>query len=305
MIRLYCVASLLTASLALGGQPAFADFTGDQCIAANAKAQLLRREGKLSAAHEQLTLCVDTHCPGMVRDDCARRLDELDGLQPTIVFDAKDSAGGDVSAVKVAVDGRPLTERLDGSPLSLDPGPHTFTFDVAGQPTTTRRIVLKEGEKGRIEHIVVVVVAAVPSASPTAPGAPLPIPPPSETAAGGLGTRKTTALVLMGVGVAGVAAGTVFGLMAGSAWNESKQECAPGCAPPAHAQAVTDHDKAVSDGTFSTLGFIAGGALLAGGAVLFFTAPSASDAVKDHAGRLTVVPSFGPTVATLSLKSEF
>jgi hypothetical protein len=57
----------------------------------------------------------------MVRDDCTQRLDELNRQLPTIVFDGKDAAGGDVIAVSVTVDGRLLTERLDGAPLEVDP----------------------------------------------------------------------------------------------------------------------------------------------------------------------------------------
>jgi hypothetical protein len=52
----------------------------------------------------------------MVRDDCTRRLDELDKAQPTIVFEAKDGAGRDLTAVQVTVDGKPLVESLTARP---------------------------------------------------------------------------------------------------------------------------------------------------------------------------------------------
>ena len=42
-----------------------------------------------------------------------------------------------------------------------------------------------------------------------------------------------------------------------------------GCSPTA----VTDHDNAVTFGTVSDVGFIAGGVLLAGGLALYLTAP--------------------------------
>ena len=56
-----------------------------ECIAANDAAQDLRRTGKLREAREKLALCVSTACPGPVREDCAQRLTEVDGVMPSIV----------------------------------------------------------------------------------------------------------------------------------------------------------------------------------------------------------------------------
>jgi hypothetical protein len=131
------------------------DVTKDQCVDANTKAQSLRRSSKLVAARAQLAVCADPRCPGMVRDDCIQRLDELEKVQPTIVFDAKDGAGNDLSDVRVSMDGKPLVGRLDGTAVAVDPGPHAFTFEVTGQPIVTRGFVLKEGEKLRRERIVI------------------------------------------------------------------------------------------------------------------------------------------------------
>ncbi len=91
-----------------------ADMTKDQCIDANGKGQVLRRDGKLAAAREQLRSCADPSCPAMVRDDCNKRLDSLEAAQPSMVFDVKDAAGADVINVVVTVDGQKLTDHLDG-----------------------------------------------------------------------------------------------------------------------------------------------------------------------------------------------
>jgi hypothetical protein len=131
------------------------DVTKDQCVDANTKAQSLRRSRKLVAARAQLAICADPRCPAMVRDDCTQRVDELEKVQPTIVFDAKDGAGNDLSDVRVSMDGKPFVGKLDGTALAVDPGPHAFTFEVTGQPIVTRGFVLKEGEKLRRERIVI------------------------------------------------------------------------------------------------------------------------------------------------------
>jgi hypothetical protein len=159
-----CRASIsLAGVLCLASAPAFADVTKNQCIEANTRGQELRRDGKLSAAREQLRLCANPACPALVRDDCARRLDELDKIQPTIVFVTKDAAGNDVAGVAVAVDGRPLAARLDGSELLVDPGEHVFTFTAPGQPPISRTLLLAAGEKDRRQEVVVGGGAATPA----------------------------------------------------------------------------------------------------------------------------------------------
>jgi hypothetical protein len=150
--------------LSLSPTAALADMTKDECIEANAKGQDLRHDGKLSAAREQLRACATSSCPALVRYDCTRRLDELDQIQPTIVFVAKDASGRDVTGVTVTVDGRPLTDKLDGTELPVDPGEHVFTFTAPAQPPVSKTLVLAVGEKDRRE--VVVVGGKSPAALP-------------------------------------------------------------------------------------------------------------------------------------------
>src|SRR5437868_1388042 len=126
----------------------------DRCVGANTTAQSLRRDGKFGAARAELASCVDVSCPALVRDDCSQRLDELNRAQPTIVFDAKDDQGHDLTEVTVEIDGRPVAQRLDGIAVGVDPGEHTFTFEAKGLPKATRKFVLHEGEKTRREPIL-------------------------------------------------------------------------------------------------------------------------------------------------------
>jgi hypothetical protein len=314
--RAFGLSSLLAAAPLLAPGSALADVTKDQCVDANAKAQPLRRDGKLGAARVELQICTDTHCPSMVRDDCAQRLDELERAQPTIVFEAKDSAGNDVSVVRVAVDGRAVTDKLDGSALAVDPGEHAFTFEVAGEPTVTRRLVLHEGEKGRREHIVLLSarLSPTPAAATPAPSSPStariiasPQPPQTPVDSGSSG-RKTLGLVLGGVGVAGIAVGSIFGVLTIVSSNNSKSECNSPATPtncPHYADAVSDHSSALTDGTISTIGFIAGGGLLAGGLALWLTAPSGAEASPVPAVSVRVSPTLGAKAAGIDVTGEF
>jgi hypothetical protein len=296
------------ALLVLSSTSVRADATKEQCVKANADGQVARMSGKFDEARALLATCGEPSCPSMVRSDCAQRLDDLERAQPTIVFDVKDATGADISAVSVTVDGKPLAGRITGTALRADPGDHVFTFTAPGQATVTRHFVLKEGEKDRRERIE--IGAATPAAgTPPAPASTEPPPadsaqgPASDTApSSGMGTQKILGLVAGGIGVAGIALGSVFGIETFSAVSQQKTDCQSASSCSNHAQALNDHSTASSDGTIATIGLAAGGALLATGAILFFTAPHASDAQSTG---LLISPSVGPAGGGLSLRTEF
>ena len=296
------VAASVAASLAFVGSPAIAQMTKDQCLEVNTQAQVLRRKGQLATARAQLQRCGDPACPVLVRDDCTRMTDELERAQPTILFDAKDGAGRDLVTVRVTVDGQPLTDKLDGTALRVDPGPHAFTFTAEGQPAVTQTFVLKEGEKDRRERIT---VAGPASAAPPIPPSPMGLPPtPPEPATGdGLGTRRILGLVLGGAGVVGLAVGGVFGLLTASAANQQKTDCASASSCAHYSAAASDHTTAQTDGTISTIAFVAGGALLAAGAVLWFLPSRSTEPAT--AASLVVAPNLSPGGFGLSLRGGF
>ena len=246
---------LLTLGLALG-HDARADVTKAECVKANAEAQALRLKGVFGAARDKLTLCADPTCPGMVRDDCTQRLDELERAQPTIVFEAKDAQGADVLAVSVAVDGQLLADRLSGTALRVDPGEHTFTFRAEGRPPLTRTFVIHESEKDRRERVE---FPALPSAGVIAPTA----------TDHGLGTQRVLALTAGGLAVAGVVVGSVFGVLSTSAASRQDTDCASPTSCLNHTQALSDHSTAATDGAVSTVAFVAAGVFLAAGITLF------------------------------------
>jgi hypothetical protein len=289
--------------------------TNEACIDANAKAQELRREGKLAAARAELTLCANRQCPGLVRDDCTRRLDDLDHAQPTIVFSVKDASGNDVTTVTVSVDGRKVADKLNGAPLAVDPGSHSFTFELQGQPPIIRPFVIHEGERGRLETIALGSPSgAVPAApSPAAGKATLAGSAALETTPADQGSQSGQAQriwgwSLGGVGVAGLAVGAAMGLLASSAWNDAKNGCnATACLPQNRASAESDHDNAVTFSTLSDVGFAAGGALVVLGGVLLWTAPHgrSADNSADNNVRWSLVPRVGPTGADLGVQGQF
>jgi hypothetical protein len=290
------VSLLLTGALALASARAGAQ-TKDECVDANTRAQSLRREGKFSAARAELRVCIDARCPGIVRDDCTQRLDELERAQPTIVFDAKSAIGDDIVLVRVAVDGVRLADVLDGRALAVDPGQHVFTFEVPGQAPTTLRFVLREGEKDRRERVVL-AGAVEPTPAPPLAGT-VAMGPPS-----GRGQRLA-GIVLGAVGLAGLGVGAVFGALTIHDWSSSQSECRSPTDCPDHAAAMDDRDRAETASTVSTVGFITGGVLLVTGIVAWLTsAPGGSDSAS-AAAAVHLVPAAAPGGAGLSVTGSF
>jgi len=291
------------AALVLVAIPGRAAPTKEQCIDANSQAQKLRRESKLTAARQQLLGCSDPTCPAMVRGDCATRLDEVQKAQPTLVLDVKSRAGEDLTDVKVTVDGAPFDVKLDGTAVAMDPGPHTLTFQAEGFEPVTKSLVLKEAEKDRRERIVLRRVPKVaPEPTPTGSAGALPDEPPVLEPAQGLGTQRWLGVVVGGVGLAGVAVGSAFGLKAASEWSAQQSACGSPSSCPDHEGAVTHHSNLTTDATISTWAFIGGGALVASGALLFLTAPSR---YKPLSSGFVIVPGAGPRSVALELSARF
>jgi hypothetical protein len=276
------------------------------CIAANESSIQLRSSHKLLKAREQSLACAADACPGLLRDACKKRLEQINASMPTIVFDVKDAAGGDV-AVKLTIDGQPQ-DTPQGTAIALDPGEHAFVFSAAGQPEVDKSFILREGERDR--HEAVVVGAAAGAGLPlgtgtgaTTGGAPPPPPPPVPDRGSSWSGQKTLALVAGGVGLAGIGVGSVFGLMSHSSWSSSQSECPSASNCPQHGQAVTDHDNASSQATISTIAFAAGGVALAAGAVLWFTAPHGT--TESAKASLQITPGVGPGSGGLLVKGVF
>jgi hypothetical protein len=270
---------------------AAADPTMSECLSANESAIKLRREHKLKQARDQALVCAAVNCPEEVREACEVRVKELNTAIPHIVFEVKDAGGNDLSAVVVTMDGQPFADHLDGTAIPVDPGDHAFSFAVGGQPNVEKHLVIYEGDKSRRERIQLGGESSGPAALASAPPPPAFTPPetrPEATAtrstaaqagprlaagSSGMGTQKVLGLAVGGVGVVGVGVGTALGLMTMSSWSSVTSACGSGgashCVASNPSAVRSDQNTAQTDGTISTVAFVAGGVMLAGGAVLF------------------------------------
>ena len=153
--------------------------------------------------------------------------------------------------------------------MPIDPGKHTIDASAKGKkPFATTVDVSDRLRSPTVE------IPPLDSDSDVkgGPAAPPPADHPDPSAESG-GTQRTIGVVGMGLGGAGLVIGSIFGLRTSSKWSETKDHCSPGL--ECDRTGVELAAQAKNAGTVSTISFIAGGVLLAGGAALFFTAPSA------------------------------
>src|SRR5215831_13193312 len=119
----------LLGALVLGASQAKAE-DGAACSKSYESSQILKRKGELLATRQQLIACVRA-CPGAIQQECSKWFENLDPLIPSIVIHV-ESAGQDRSDVKVEMDGKLLTDRVDGKGIDVDPGPHQFKVTLEG-----------------------------------------------------------------------------------------------------------------------------------------------------------------------------
>jgi len=259
-----------------------ADPTKDECVNADETAQALRAVGKLRDAADKLAVCVAPSCPGPVRNDCSERFNELEKALPSVVFAVHSPSGADLTAVLVRMDGALLASGLDGSAIAVDPGTHTFTFEVAGFTRFEETSLIREGEKGRslVIELRPAEAAPVPAAAVPRTGEPPARPreaPRTAHDAGDPGrSTRVIALLMTGVGVVGAAVGGALALEANSEFNTAEAETGGA----RHEDSVS----AVHTGNVATVVAAAGGLFVLGGLGLWLATPRDSTRVGASVG---------------------
>lgn len=217
------------------------------------------------------------------------------GLEPKL---AKVTIGvaSPVDRIEVKRDDAQVSQASWGVPVPVDIGTHRVAVSAPGfKPFETTFAITKDGETKDIP--VPRLAAEAAAATPT------PAPPSSTSRRAEADTRsadstqKTIGFVVAGAGVVAVGVGAVTGLMAKSRIDTAKQDC-PSDGPCASRSAVDATDSGKRFGAISTIAFAAGGVALVSGVVLILTSPSS-------AAGLRVVPSAGPSTASLALSGAF
>jgi hypothetical protein len=217
------------------------------------------------------------------------------------------------SGIKVMRDGLEVGRGQWGSPLPIDPGEHRITASAPGKKSFERMVRVPPDAKTVTVDIPALadepvvqapVVVTAPTAAPVAPATTTTTAstettsPPAEGNA--WSSQKTLGLVAGGIGLVGLGIGTGFGLASKAKGDDSDAHC---IGDRCDAEGVSLRHQAVTNGTVSTIAFVSGGVLLAGGAVLFFTAPKSDR--SSTSGRLQAAPLVGAGTSGLLVRGSF
>jgi hypothetical protein len=206
-------AGVLAAGLALAAAPDAGAVDRETCFSSAESAQTLRKAGHLRDARDKLTVCANATCPASVQNDCTNWAREVDAALPTIVVQAHDAKGNDLTDVRVVVDGKTFATRLDGKPIAVDPGSHALRIERAGATPVERSLVAVQGQKERVIDAELDVAVDHPAQTPTSRPIPLPV------------------WILGGVGAAALVTTGVFWVWGRSDYSSLQGSCGESCNP--------------------------------------------------------------------------
>jgi hypothetical protein len=208
---------------------------------------------------------------------------------------------------QVKVDDEVVFDAMLDADRPTDPGPHKVTVTAQGMKPTEAAVTLADAQSSSValtlEPDPNAVVAAAPAAAPEAAPSPSAVAGPPASAppqtAPAEPPNRTPAFVVLGVGVVGVAVGTIFGVVALGTKSTLDGEC-----PNKNCPSASDQSSINSLGTqawVSTIGFGVGIVGLGVGTVLLVTSGGSSGSASVKTGtRPHVTPYFGLTSAGLT-----
>jgi hypothetical protein len=164
------------------------------------------------------------------------------------------------------------------APIVLDPGSHTIELVAAGRQTQTRSLVLREGQGTEKLKVGPVLGDAPP------PRGLSPDPPTSDDRG-----RRTLGFVVGGVGLAAVAAGATFGLLALSKKSDADASCQGRYDCP--RDGYDANNAAHTDAAVSTIAFAVG--LVAAGVGTYLVVTSRSSGKASASLGLVPLPGGG------------
>lgn len=199
---------------------AHADDAQDACMTQADRGQQLRDQSHLIEARAQFIACAREPCASVIAKQCATWLQGVDAQLPTVAFRARGADGKDIVAVRVLVDGKQVARSLDGHPIAIDPGVHTFTYQHDGDADVQEIVLVRAGEKNRPIDIQL---------AGTKPSAPPPVTPEPQ-ASKPFRVPLGAALSLAGAGAAVVVMGVFVGVASDDV-SRMRRTCAPRCSP--------------------------------------------------------------------------
>jgi hypothetical protein len=183
------------------------------CITSSEAGTRAQQDNALRAARRHFLDCAAPACPTVIRSDCARRVEEIDAVQPSLVVGAKDARGVDLVDVRVSIDGENVTGHEAGQAWPVEPGPHVIHFERPGKVPREIRVLVRTGDRNRA-----VIATLEDAATPSGPKS-------TDTAR----SFPLGAAIAAGVGVAALASFGYFGATGLGQRARLSDTCGPRC----------------------------------------------------------------------------
>jgi serine/threonine-protein kinase len=180
-----------------------------------------------------------------------------------------------MAGLEVLRDGSIVKPAQWGAAIPADSGSHLIVASAPGHKTWQTTLSLKDGAT---ETVIVPALEVAPVARTGLPAKPTDTASPTSGTASKkeartetFGAQRVFAISAVGIGVAGLAVGSAFGLKSKAAHDDSQAAGVCSGASCQTQEGVDISDSAQRFGNVATIGFIVGAAGLVGGAALWFT----------------------------------
>jgi hypothetical protein len=226
-------------------------------------------------------------------------------LEPKLFKLTVAVAAGAPAGLKVQRNDADVRREVWNADVPVDPGAYTLRATAPGKKPWSTKIQIPDGPGA--QTVTVPPLEDEPVQAPP-PSAPPPVvvvapPPPATPAPGSPGkTQRIAGGVVTGIGGLSLAIGSVMGLLASSKNGDAKTAC-----PNVPCSDKTGVDASHQAGTFadaSTGLFVVGGAAVAAGLIVIFTAPRGRSAPSSE-GSAWIAPVLAPGTLGLSAGRAF
>ncbi|OQX70172.1 MAG: hypothetical protein B6A08_01470 [Sorangiineae bacterium NIC37A_2] len=169
--------------------------------------------------------------------------------------------------LQIKKDGEIVARAIWGTPLPADARSYRIEASAPGYESFVVEVTVEDGQTTNV-----IIPALTASAPPPLEDRPAPAPAPGSA-------LRTTGWVVAGTGVAGLAAGSILGILAMSKNGASKEHCDPSDPNLCQQPGIDLRNEALGFGDAATVAFIAGGVLTVGGLVIVLAAPKKTEQV--------------------------
>jgi hypothetical protein len=236
-----------------------------ECARAFEESQRLRNASRYLEANREVLQCTNPACGAALSEECGKIHAEIQAATPSVVFGVRDRSGRELAGASVAIDQGARTVTIDGKPVAIDPGIHSFSFSAKGFQPRAESVVILAGERYRP-----ITVALEPAGTQLSSSEAQASMQSSQAAEPSASSPPLGSYVLGGVALLSVGAAVGLRVWGANEFDTLSRECKPDCSQ-------SSVDSVEQKYLLSNIALAVGGAAaIAGIAVYVFASPKAS-----------------------------